>query len=71
MQILPALCVGHADDATLKPAEQVDPELAVGHTRILLRDDRMVEHRLTAVEIEPVGEEIGFSLPLIPGRHST
>jgi hypothetical protein len=58
------------DDATLKPAEQVDPLLAIGHARILLRDNRMVEHRLAAVEIEPVGEEIGFSLPLISGRHS-
>jgi hypothetical protein len=39
MQVLPVLRIGHMDDATAQPAEQVDPLLAIGQALVLLRDD--------------------------------
>jgi hypothetical protein len=58
------------DDSIPQPAEQVDPLLAIRQAGVLLRNDRMVEHRLTSLEIQPVAAEVGLSFLLIPGDHS-
>ena len=35
VQIVPAFRVGHVDDATLEPAEKIDPLLAIAETPLL------------------------------------
>ena len=67
--VLPALGVGHVDDSTLQPAEQVHALLAVRHTRIFHGDDRMIEHRVAAFKIQPVLAEVGFAFSVVPGDH--
>lgn len=69
MQVLPVLRIGHMDDATAQPAEQVDPLLAIGQALVLLRDDGMIEHLLTAIEVESMPAEIGLALRIVPGDH--
>lgn len=71
MQILPAFRVCHVDDSALQPAEQVHALLAIRQARILGGEDRTVEHRLAAIEVQPVAAEIGLALPLVPRHHES
>lgn len=51
--VLPSLGIGHVDDPALQPAEQVDALLAVSRSRILQRDDGMLEDRIAALKSSP------------------
>lgn len=69
MQILPTFRVGHVDDATAQPAEQVDALFVIGQAVVFLRDDWMIEYLLTAVEVQPMFAEIGLALLIVSGCH--
>jgi hypothetical protein len=70
MQVLPAFRVGHVDDATLEPAEQIDALLVVREAVILLGDDGVIEHLVATFEVQTMLMEIGFAFGIVPGDHT-
>lgn len=64
-----ALGVGHVNDLTVQPAEQVDPLFAVGFTVVLAGDHGVVEHCFAAREVDPVSAEVGLAFRFVPGDH--
>jgi hypothetical protein len=71
MEILPAFCVGHANDAAVEPAEQVDPLLLVREAIVLLGKDGVIEDLLAALEAQAMLAEIGFAFGIVPGDHAS
>jgi hypothetical protein len=71
MEIPPAFRVGHADDATVEPAEQVDPLLLVREAIVLFGEDGVIEDLLAALEVQAMLAEVGFAFDIVPGDHAS
>ena len=69
MDLVSALRIGQADDATVQPAEEIEALFAKPLAVIFPGHDGMVEDLLTAFEIQSMLAEVGSALLLVPRRH--
>ena len=66
---IPALGVGHVDDAPSEPADEVHAKLTVILTRVLLSHHGSVEYSFAALEVEAMPSQVLLPLGLVPSDH--